>query len=57
MPLRKVILKARLGRGEFYWVTQIDAASEEEAITAAEHLFLAELDKNQDWQFDEFDVE
>ena len=57
MKSYKVTLKASLKRGVFYWVTTVRAESEEEAITAAEHLFMAETEKSADWTFDEFDVE
>ena len=53
----KVTLKASLKRGEFYWVTTVNAASEDEAIVAAEHLFEAQMDANQEWAFDDFNVE
>jgi hypothetical protein len=52
----KVTLKAELPTGEFYWVTTVEADSDEEAITAAEHLFMSELDKNKEWEFDSFEV-
>lgn len=53
----KVTLKATLKRGVFYWVTDVRADSEEEAITAAEHLFMTEMETSADWAFDEVDVE
>lgn len=52
-----VTLKAILGRGSFYWVCDVTAASEDEAITAAEHLFMAEVGKAADWTFDEANAE
>ena len=56
MAKMKVTLKSKLPGGEFYWVTTVEADSEEEAVTAAEHLFMSEMEKGKDWQFDEFDV-
>ena len=52
-----VTLKATLTRGSFYWVCDVTADSEDEAITAAEHLFMAEVGKAADWTFDEFSAE
>lgn len=51
-----VTLKAHLTRGCFYWVTTVSAASEEEALVAAENLFEAEMETATDWAFDEFDA-
>lgn len=53
----KVTMKATLKRGTFYWVAEVDAGSEEEAVTVAEHLFEAESESNSEWEFDDFDVE
>ncbi|MFN3230521.1 MAG: hypothetical protein ACE363_00020 [Alphaproteobacteria bacterium] len=50
-------LKANMKRGTLYWVTDLDADSEEEAIVAAEHLFEAQMDAPEDWAFEDFDVE
>lgn len=54
---KKVTLKANLHRGVFYWVCSVDARSNEEAIAAAENLFLAEVEHITDWSFSDFDVE
>lgn len=56
MQRRTVTLKAHLGRGIFYWVAQVEANSEEEAVTAAEHLFSAEMETQSSWEFDEYEV-
>lgn len=56
MARKRVTLKATLGRGEFYWVTDVDANSEEEAVVAAENLFLAEMERIGEWEFTDFDV-
>lgn len=56
MARKRVTLKASLERGEFYWVTDVDANTEEEAVVAAENLFLAEMDRIEEWEFTDFDV-
>ena len=58
MPSYHVTLKARLTRGTLYWVTDIEAADEDEALGLAEELFLDELDDPKGgWKFDETNVE
>ena len=57
MALRHVTLKAQLKRGTFYWVCDVEAAGEDEAVTAAENLFEAELEKAADWSFEDYQVE
>lgn len=57
MAKRHVTLKAELKRGVFYWVCDVTADSDEEAIVAAENLFLAELDTAADWEFTDFEVQ
>ncbi len=52
-----VTLKATLKRGEMYWVTDVSAADEDAALSAAEALFMQELDNAADWSFSEADVE
>lgn len=56
MARQKVTLKATLPHGTFYWVTEVDADTEEEAVVAAENLFEAEMDKIDEWEFSDFDV-
>lgn len=56
MAKMNITLKATLKRGTFYWVTQVNADSEEEAVQAAENLFLAEVENASDWEFNEFEV-
>ena len=56
MALKNVTLKATLKKGTFYWVTQVNADSEEEAVVAAENLFLTELENSSEWEFEEFEV-
>jgi len=57
MAKQKVTLQASLPHGTFYWVTNVDANSEEEAVVAAENLFLAEMEKIDEWEFTDYDVE
>ena len=56
MAKMNITLKATLKRGTFYWVTQVDANNEEEAVQSAENLFLAEVENANEWEFDEFEV-
>ena len=57
MAKMKVTLKAELKRGTFYWVTSVEADSEEEAVVAAENLFAAETETADEWEFSDYDVE
>jgi hypothetical protein len=57
MAKQKVTLQAALPHGTFYWVTNVDANSEEEAVVAAENLFLAEMEKIDEWEFTDYDVQ
>lgn len=57
MSAYKVTLKSDLKHGTFYWVTTVKARSEEEAITAAEHLFLEQLGGSNEWDFSDYDAE
>jgi len=56
MARMHVTLKATLPQGEFYWVTDIDADSEDEAVVAAENKFMAFMDSGADWEFTDYDV-
>jgi len=53
----KVTLKATFKRGEMYWVANVDARNEDEAMEKAETYFFEELDNPSEWAFDEADVE
>ncbi|WCL54993.1 MULTISPECIES: hypothetical protein [Kordiimonadales] len=57
MAKMKVTLQAELKRGTFYWVTTVEADSEEEALVAAENLFSAEMETASEWEFSDYDVE
>ncbi|MDG1857538.1 MAG: hypothetical protein P8I94_00460 [Emcibacteraceae bacterium] len=57
MSSYKITLKSDLKLGTFYWVTTVKANSEEEAVTAAEHTFLEQIDKVADWDFSDYDAE
>ena len=53
----RVTLKAPLKRGTLYWVADVEADGEDEAIVAAEHRFEAQMEAPEEWSFDEYDVE
>ena len=53
----RVTLKADVKRGTFYWVCDVTADSDEEALTAAQHLFEAEMDQGSEWSFTDYDIE
>lgn len=57
MAKKRVTLQAQLGRGQFYWVTEVDADSESEAVVAAENLFLTEVENSKGWEFIDYNVE
>lgn len=57
MSSYNITLKAPLKGGTFYWVTNVKADSEEEAVVAAEHLFMAEAANAADWEFSDYDAE
>ncbi len=52
----KVTLRAELGAGTLYWVTDIDSDSDEEAVAAAEALFLETIDSGTAWAFRDYDI-
>ena len=52
-----VTLKATLSDGELYWVTDIPAENEENAMRVAENRFMTHLEKAGEWSFSEADVE
>ena len=57
MAKMHVTLKSEFKFGEFYWVTTVEADSEEEAVVAAENLFMAEMERSKDWEFSDYNVE
>ncbi len=57
MPKYSVTLKAQLSRGEMYWVSEVVADDEDDAMAKAEDAFFAELDEPSQWSFGEADVE
>jgi len=57
MAKMKVTLQATLKRGTFYWVADVNADSEEEAVVAAENLFMAETENASEWEFNDYNVE
>ena len=56
MSRQTVTLKAEMPNGTFYWVTEVNAETEEEAVAAAEELFLSQIEDCADWNFSEFEV-
>ncbi len=56
MSRQTVTLKAELPNGTLYWVTEVNAETEEEAVAAAEELFLSQIEDRADWHFSEFEV-
>lgn len=57
MSVYKVTLKCEVKLGDFYWVTEVKAESEDEAINTAENLFLAQLKSTDEWDFTDYDAE
>ncbi|WND02876.1 hypothetical protein QGN29_00680 [Temperatibacter marinus] len=57
MARMRVTLKSELAHGEFYWVTTVNADSEDEALVAAENLFMSEMERLDEWEFSDFNVE
>lgn len=57
MARKRVTLKSTLGHGEFYWVATVNADCDDEAIVAAENLFTAEMERNKEWEFDDYNVD
>ena len=57
MSAYKVTLKSDLKLGTFYWVSTVNADSEEEALTVAEHLFLEQISNNTEWDFSDYEAE
>ena len=52
-----VTLKANLSDGALYWVADVDAATEDAAMTEAEALFARQMENATEWSFSEADVE
>ena len=52
----KITLKSDLNHGTFYWVTNINAQCEEEAVTAAEHLFLEQIGASNQWDISDYEA-
>lgn len=52
-----VTLKSTLKTGELYWVSDIAAADEDDAMRKAEAAFMVELENPGEWSFSEADVE
>lgn len=56
MAKQRVTLKADLPNGTFFWVTEIEVEKEEDAVIAAEEMFLSEVDSISDWHFSEYEI-
>jgi hypothetical protein len=52
-----VTLQAELTHGTLYWVADVDARDEDEAMQVAEGLFIKEMEKPEEWAFSAADVE
>lgn len=52
-----VTLQAELSRGVLYWVSDVTAGDEDEAMRQAEALFMKELETPEEWSFSAGDVE
>ncbi len=57
MAAYKVTLKSDVKLGTFYWVANVTAGSEDEAINTAENLFLEQLNSSDEWDFTDYDAE
>ncbi len=57
MTAFSVTLKSEVKLGTFYWVVNVNADSEDEAINTAENLFLEQLNSSDEWDFTDYDVE
>jgi hypothetical protein len=53
----RVTLKSEVSRGTFYWVCDVHAGSEDEALVAGQHLFDAQTEASEEWAFTDFDVD
>lgn len=51
-----VTLKAELEVGILYWVTEVSATDEQEALTVAEHRFEAATEADVKWSFTEYEI-
>jgi hypothetical protein len=52
-----VTLQAELSRGVLYWVSDVTAGDEDDALRQAEAIFLKELETPEEWSFTAGDVE
>jgi hypothetical protein len=53
----RVTLKSEVSRGTFYWVCDLEANSEDEALVSAQHLFDAQTEASEEWVFSDYDVD
>jgi hypothetical protein len=52
-----VMLKATLTRGELYWGCDVEAEDEDDALVKAEALFMEQLEDEDEWSFEEAEIE
>lgn len=52
----RVTLKSTVSRGTFYWVCDVSASSEDEALVSAQHLFDAQTEASEEWVFSDYDI-
>lgn len=57
MAAFNVTLKSDVKLGTFYWVVNVNADSEDEAVNTAENLFLEQLNSSDEWDFTDYDIE
>ncbi len=57
MASYRVTLKCDVKLGTFYWVTEVEADGEDEAVNTAENRFLAQLSDTEEWDFTDYDAE
>jgi hypothetical protein len=53
----EVTLRTNLKRGTFYWISTVEAETEEEAAEEAERLFEEQMDSGEEWSFEDFSAE
>lgn len=52
-----VTIRAKLGTGTLYWVTDVTSGNEDNALKKAVESFEKELDQNDNWNFSDYEVE
>lgn len=57
MSAYKITLKSELKHGTFYWVSTVNAQSEDEAVGSAEHLFMEQISSVAEWDFSDYEAQ